>query len=403
MSMKQEEKFGLRLQLANALNPTSPIDSYSLFAGRAKQINQLFRTVGQTGEHAIIYGERGVGKTSLANVLREILANLGIKKITAVKVNCEVGDSFEALWQRIFRELLKTYQPAENEEEIMSLPTASLGPDDVRYFLQRFPESTIIVIDELDRIKDRQITSRLADTIKTLSDNGLKATLVLIGVADSVDEIITDHKSIERALVQILMPFMSTSELEETIQKGLTPAKMSMKEEAYHYVTRLSQGLPYYTRSLTLYAAEYAIDRDCTIIEMSDVQKAIAEVVGRTGHSNVQKYLDATRSSHKDSLYAPILLACAFTNADDLGYFSTADVREPLSRITKRPYEIPAYARHLNEFCESGRGQVLKKVGAKRRYKYRFSDPQMRPYVTMQGLAKGLIDRTVWSELSGLN
>jgi hypothetical protein len=45
-------------------------------------------------------------------------------------------------------------------------------------------------------------------TIKTLSDNAssIKTTLILVGVADSVDELIGEHQSIERAIKQVPMP-----------------------------------------------------------------------------------------------------------------------------------------------------------------------------------------------------
>ena len=41
-----------------------------LFSGRSDQIAELFSVVQQPGAHAVVYGERGVGKTSLAAVTR---------------------------------------------------------------------------------------------------------------------------------------------------------------------------------------------------------------------------------------------------------------------------------------------------------------------------------------------
>ena len=37
------------------------------------------------------------------------------------------------------------------------------------------------------------------------------------------------------------------------------------------------------------------------------------------------------------------------------------------------------------------RGPILSKKGQPRRYRYRFANPLMQPYVTMRGLASGLI------------
>ena len=56
-----------RLRLVGEVfRPAAPIDRRSLFSGRFEQIGELFAIVGQPGQHAVIYGERGVGKTSLA-------------------------------------------------------------------------------------------------------------------------------------------------------------------------------------------------------------------------------------------------------------------------------------------------------------------------------------------------
>lgn len=49
-----------------AFSPGSPIDDLNLLAGRQRQAERLLDIVMQRGEHAILYGERGVGKSSLA-------------------------------------------------------------------------------------------------------------------------------------------------------------------------------------------------------------------------------------------------------------------------------------------------------------------------------------------------
>jgi len=39
-----------------------------------------------------------------------------------------------------------------------------------------------------------------------------------------------------------------------------------------------------------------------------------------------------------------------------------------MSAIKGKPYDIPAFARHLNAFTESTRGAVLQKAGEPRRF-----------------------------------
>ena len=66
----------------------------------------------------------------------------------------------------------------------------------------------VVVLDEFNELANDQIRRDIAETIKYLSDRGSPATVVLIGVADDVNELIDDHRSIERCLAQVNMPRM---------------------------------------------------------------------------------------------------------------------------------------------------------------------------------------------------
>lgn len=87
----------LREEIATVFSPGAPIDEGELFAGRPDQIRELIDAGSQRGQHAIVFGERGVGKTSLANTFTKFmhrpvsrLAAMGIpetKGSVTVKVN----------------------------------------------------------------------------------------------------------------------------------------------------------------------------------------------------------------------------------------------------------------------------------------------------------------------------
>jgi hypothetical protein len=115
---------------------------------------------------------------------------------------------------------------------------------------------------------------------------------------------------------------------------------------------------------------------------------------GPTNHSPGAKNPSSTetsRSARRESQFEQVLLACALAEKDELGYFTASAVRDPLSRIMGKRYEIPAFARHLNQFSEPVRGQVLQKTGESNRYFYRFTNPLLQPFVILNGLAHDLI------------
>lgn len=122
---------------------------------------------------------------------------------------------------------------------------------------------------------------------------------------------------------------------------------------------------------------------------LHDVQEAIDVALRKTQESVAQLYYSATYSA-RENLYKQVLAACANARTDDRGYFSAAAVRESLSELLGRRMEIPQFAMHLNAFS-SDRGPVLRKEGDKKKFRYRFLNPLLQPYVVMRALRDGLM------------
>lgn len=383
--------------LSEAFSPSAPIDQQALFSGRLSQLTDVLNAINQKGQHAILFGERGVGKTSLARVMSRAVIVDG-KALLNTSINCDPSMTFSSLWHKLVREIsLHQSKPgvgfmAESQNvasPIGGMLPETVTPDDVRFLCTRLGKA-LIVIDEIDRLADTSVTALLADTIKTLSDHAVDTTMLLVGVADSVDSLISEHHSVERALVQVRMPRMSRPELHDIIDKGLQPAAMTISVEAKQKIAALSQGLPHYTHLLALNAAQRAATVGRTEVTLQDVKTAIDSALARAQQSIISAHHKATNSP-RENLYPQVLLACALAQQDQLGYFAAVDVRNPLSTIMKRAYDIPAFSQHLNAFCEPTRGPVLQRTGTARRFRFRFCNPLMQPFVIMDGIKKGMI------------
>ena len=395
-SPRPTDKLRRIAQVGAVFTPGAPIDDYSLFGGRMDQVMDVINTVGQKGKHVILYGERGVGKTSLANILAEVFEGFDELKLKSISVNCQTLDTFASVWSNVFRELewdgkgeWKDRTPRE--------------PEEIRYALGNLGSEALIIIDELDRLEDDEALSLLADTIKTLSDHAVPVTLVLVGVADSVDDLLGDHYSIGRALTQVHLPRMSTSELEEIVDKGLSELHLEIKPAARQRIARLSEGLPFYTHSLALHAGQHAVADDRSVIENVDVGRGVERVVSKTQHSIRVAYEKATRSPRKDTLFHQVMLACALAPKGPLGHFTAGAVREPMSHILGEDVDISKFNRHLNAFAGEKRGRALEKSGEERSWYYRFADPLLQPFVILSGLARGEIDEKLVAEMQALS
>jgi Cdc6-like AAA superfamily ATPase len=385
--------------VAEAFRPAAPIDRRELFAGRAEQIAELFSIVSQPGQHAIVYGERGVGKTSLGLVAAELL---GAADVLCAWATCDASDDFSSVWRKALGEIgLTTAKQAlgfgehvdQTTEPLSKLLASEVTPHAVQGALKQASRQrpVAIVFDEFDRFQDADGRVLFADTIKALSDRVVSSTLVLVGVADSVGELIREHRSVERALVQIQMPRMSASELAEIATNGVTAARMTITRAAVARITALSQGLPHYTHLLTQLAAQAALAERRADIGVRDVDAAVTRAIDRAQQSIVEAYREAV-TGRPGTIYPQVLLACALAEEDEFGFFVSSDVREPLSKILHKPSRTSAFARHLEELSSESRGAVLQRSsGGGGAARYRFVNPLLQPYVAMRGISEGVV------------
>ena len=408
MELNEGDAKRLHMAATKAFTPATPINGLSLFSGRNAQVGQVIDAINQTGQHAIIYGERGVGKTSLANVLKDFLEDPNISfPIFAPKVTCDSGDNFSSVWVKAFRtirefgakrkvdlpncpifEILDEYK--ENLLDVIE--EIKLDPDVIRRSLDEVSEPIIliVIIDEFDRIKSSSNQSLFADSIKMLSDHAINATTILVGVADSVDDLIKEHQSVERALVQVQMPRMSKDEIFEIIHKGLERLEnMEIEDMALDVIASFAKGLPYYAHLIGLHSARHALSRKELIVRGDDVFNGLKEALKRVEHSIESSYHTAIASKRKDSLASKVLLACAMANTDQFGYFRPADVKGPYAEIRNdgKKYSTGHFSQHLANFCDASRGSIMERYG----FKYRFVNPLLQPYVIMDGYSRGII------------
>ncbi len=406
--MTQENgRDGRYFELSRVFRPHAPVDEARLFAGRTHQLAGIVDAINQVGRHVVLFGERGVGKTSLARVFHDFLETPHNRPETDLGafvpfITCDSSDDYSSLWHKLFQQIeLVENRPRmgftsavdRSITDLSSRLKVDCGPDDVVRLLRFLAETAtlaVFVIDEFDRLREQGASGLFADTIKILSDYAVPVTLLLVGVADNVNDLIDEHASIERACVQISMPRMSPAELGEIVHRGLESVEMAIAQEAVDYIVSLSQGLPHYTHLLGLAAARAALTQNRETVTRQDVSDATKSAVEGVQESILSAYHNSTMSAKK-TLYPQVLLACALADADERGFFAAGDVRSPMSTIMGRPYDIPAFSKHLHDLSQTERGPVLQRIGIPKRYRFRFINPLMQPFVIMHGLQRGLI------------
>lgn len=392
----------LSIKAGQVFKPGAPVDDTAMLLGRAREIERVLDVVGQAGRHAIIYGERGVGKTSLANLLEAILRPLRTQQVLAPRVQCGGSDTFASAWRMLFESIGKverelragfageTVERRSNAADLIK--GRKITADNVRKVLDALAEEflPIAIFDEFDRLPPGP-RGEFADMIKNLSDHAVRATVVLVGVGDTVDQLIQEHQSVARALVEIHMERLKPDEIRSIVEVGLQQLRMKASAAALVRVALLARGLPHYAHLLGLHSARSALAEKSLEVTPAHVERAIHRALTDAQQHIRHAYHKATTSPRKQNLFNDVLLACALAKADDMGTFAAQDVREPLRLITHKDYDIPSFAQHLSEFSSAKRGDVLRQIGSAHRYRYRFVDSLLQPYVIMRGVSSNRV------------
>lgn len=382
----------LRAEMLEAFTPGAPIDEASLFAGRQEHLQRARDAVASRGRHAVVFGERGTGKTSLVNIFH--VGHYRPRSVSFVYVQCSQDDTFDSLWRKALRRIVFRTETSEHLA-LDYLIGGEVTPDELEVVLANFPASTvpIIVFDEFDRIRDERCRAGMTEAIKQLSNAAdTRVTIMLVGVANNVTQLIREHASIARALVQIRMPRMTRDELQQVVASRLKATPLAVTEEAMWRITYLSSGLPFYAHSLGQKSALLCIDRKTLRIDEATVRDAIEACFADVDQLLVDAYVQAIVETRKGNMFKWVLAACALAEQDEIGRFSAVDVATPLTAILGRDVDPTAFTFHLNELCASERGEILEREGARGRYRYRFVQPIIQPFIVMKSLASGLVD-----------
>lgn len=399
--------------LSKIFRPSAPTDDRQLFRGRGDQLDAVSTAILELGQHAIVFGERGVGKTSLAYMAMAVF-KVQYPSGIAMRIPCDAEDDFQSVWRKLVGRLRHEEDVADAEtrmvlrqliDRIEDMFLEDPAPELVSRALQLVASRTpiLIVLDEFDRMNVFQSGAAFADLVKQLSDDLVDCTLCLVGVADNVADLIAAHASIDRSLRQIVMPRMTQDELSEIVKRGFetfsarSGYSLNLQDGAIRAVSNLSQGFPYYTHLLASAIGKIAIVNELSEITFNEVFMALMTAKDDAEQSIQDSYHNATVAGRADATYELTLLACAMAKTDHRGFFAASDVRQPLADVYGAPRKNSDFNNHLRRFSAPD-VNVLEAKPVKSRWRYRFSNPLMKPFVLMRGFASGHLKREMLLE-----
>jgi len=148
VKMTDEDWRAKGFEAQQLFSPAAPIDEQDLFAGRTEQVMKMLEAVNERGKHAVLFGERGVGKTSLAKVFSSLFPRTA-RRILLVREQVDPSDDFSSIWRKVFKDL---HVRSVDDESSTLTPLAreypgTIQPDDVRReFQEIFTQNDIPII-----------------------------------------------------------------------------------------------------------------------------------------------------------------------------------------------------------------------------------------------------------------
>lgn len=391
--MTEDQKLKLAL-IGQIYTPAYPIEIKELFSGRTKELMTILGIINQKGKQAILYGDRGVGKTSFANIVRILLENPARQ---IVKVSCVSNDTLESLFHNIFSKLSMSYEVAKQrigfgadvektEETVLFSNIYSKEKIDNKIIqdVLGLVGETIIIIDEFDRLENGKFNKRLfSDLLKAVSDTIPSTSFLIVGVAEDVSTLIEEHQSIERNLAQIHLYSMTNDEIKGIIEKGQEPLGITFAEDVKGKIIELSSGYPHFTHSLCYYSVSAAIWDQSDRITMDYLNLAIQQTIDNSHESLRNSYRIATLAT-KQNIYQEVLYAAALVHTDEYGYFQANDLEVILTDLVGKEMKVNNFVFHLGKFCSDERGEIFRISGAKNRHRYKFKNPLMKSFIKLK-------------------
>jgi Cdc6-like AAA superfamily ATPase len=390
----------LNKALREAFTPTRPKQEVnSLFVGRLNTLRRIIAAIEEERAHVVLFGDRGRGKTSLANAIQQIASQAGY---FTLKLTCSAELSFEDVFRNFLRRIPGTFYRSEVDNPFAArrtmqsfdelLPNGSFSVTELNDVLAEIQGAhVLLVLDEYDRVTSEDLRNKLAELIKNLTDSSIPATLFIVGVAENLDQLIGKHPSIQRSLVAVHLPLMSDKEIDRIIVAGSESAGVGFSDEVRDLIVMLAKGLPYYAQLLALHAARSAVSRGATHVGNNDLAYAVARCVQEAERSIVEAYNKALGPDRKAS-FADVMYVAAQCRSDDYGSFHPGDMAQVPVRVDGEPLPLLSLQYPLSRLSDDDRGGVLQRIVEPGGFRYRFRNQMMRQYVLMrQAKERGLI------------
>lgn len=259
-----------RLRIHRGFAAALPVEDRFGLSGRTQEVDRMVRGVVWERKHVVVFGARGSGKTSLVRVFGDFADEVG-QVVLYESTSGNIG--FTDLFRPFLESLPGTGRDTVLLQRLAALETAPFGPRELATALGEVRQSTVLVLDEFDRIDDPAVQSEVAALMKLLSDMHSRVQIVIVGIAANVDDLISGHPSLRRHMLVVPVGPIAADDLRSLLDMCAGKSDMAFAPDATAAIVHSAYGSPYHARLFGVEAALVADARGGDRIEMDDVMR----------------------------------------------------------------------------------------------------------------------------------
>jgi len=360
----------------------------------------------EKGGQVLLYGDTGVGKSSLlkyasederlatvtveclssmghADILQELIRELvDIRKMTMRKDLTAGGEASVEGSVPFFTKIVgKITTGATQSTEFEIVEKSAL---EVITTAMKVANKSLIVLDNFQNITDIATRMLIAQTLEQLSDragrldDGYDIKCVVIGIAEDSTTLLGDSRSYGRRTTAVGVPRMPDDEIHGVLTKGFGLLGISVEPEIFEQLVFYSDGFPYFAHLLGLHVARAVRRAKVGAVEATMVDAALDRAATAVTTTHAERIRVAYEAGGDVQPRRQILTLLANSSARE---WTSADVQGLWEANLGARDDYSFMHTALGQLATNKYGQILKRSGPKRRYLYRFEDPHMRPYL----------------------
>ena len=392
-----------------------PIRPNNVYASRGETEKDFTKAFGR-GLVPLVYGEYGVGKTSMARYsLRSVEDNGRLVYIQSV-ANKSLADIFAVCLEKMGYAVQKKRVSGEvavkGKEEsgkaeagigwlkavVASKTTKSssssnsieeeiavTSPTDSKILELCEQHEFVLLLDEVHR-STSEFTDELAKFIKAYGNaNCQHFKVALLGTSSEASKLVRYDPGIDRLIQEIHLGAMKEGEANYLVVKGMGDLDIDIPASAIDRLLKTSVGSPNILQYLCLETAESAFVRTPRSATLEDVSKALSEYVEKKEPRLYSMYMKGIETMGKVR-YRKLILR-AMSEADD-EYVTTEYIRHKVSEYLNKEVPGSALSGPLRNLKETKYGPLLSDVdrpgGEGRVLNFStFVDPSLKAFIRM--------------------